>query len=411
MKKVFYLAAVAAFAFFSCQKQEIAPNANTNKSGASFTFKASIEQSATKATINASNQLVWAENDKIGIYVNDASWTDKNQPFTLVGTGGVIQGEFKWDYDGGNFTNKNASAAFFPWEGTGSDKNNVNEGTAYFKLPNHYDSYTSGKMLTPLVAEMSYNSVTSEYEPIQFKHAGAAVKVTINNLPAGAHSIGMKVDGKQIYGDFRVTPNNANPSAIELGADEDVSKNEIWLNYTNDTEAPFTFIFPVPTLTTPKLIFKIYDEHDVLVWEKKLKAQPSDLGRADILDMPAIDITPYAQFNAVSTYYVHGTLNGTDWKDFAMVTDGAKSIAKGLVFSGSGKFKVTDGTNWYPDNNPDHNWNVTTAGTYDIIFDNTTYGISVVASKCPYPVFPVTSSSSTGFTAKEGFDNSGWVLN
>ena len=381
MKKVFYLVAVATFVFFSCKKEVVSPVESQN----SLTLRASIEQlaSPTKADINANNELVWAKGDQIGVYVN--GWADNsNQSFTLEGDGGATTGSFARTSETW-FETDQAQLAFFPWTSANATTvnvntdNNVSGTTAYFKLPASYSGYTSGKMFTPLLATMSYNSTESKYDPIEFKHVGAAVKVTINNLPAGAHSIGMKVDGQQIHGDFHATPNNA--IAVDEGK-ENVANNEIWLNFEPAaTERAFTFLFPVPTLTTPKLIFKIYDDNDILVWEKKLKAQTNSLARADVLEMPEIDIEPYAQFNTVSAFTVHGTLDGTDWKDFAMVTDGSKSIAKGLVFSNMGEFKVTDGTNWYPDNN----WVVNTADTYDIIFDNTSHNISVVKSNCPYP--------------------------
>ena len=107
MKKLLFVVAAATL-FFSCQKEIF----NDNPASQRFTFKASIEAliSPTKADMNASNQLVWAEGDQIGVYVNDEGWTDKNQPFTLVGTGGSTTGDFEWA-NSGTFSDK-AAAAF-----------------------------------------------------------------------------------------------------------------------------------------------------------------------------------------------------------------------------------------------------------------------------------------------------------
>ena len=106
----------------------------------------------------------------------------------------------------------------------------------------------------------------------------------------------MCVDGQQVYGGYHVTYANAGTDALAPDdATPDTDKNTVWLNYTNNTETAFTFVFPVPTLTQPKLSFKIYDRNDVLVWSKNLKAQSSNLGRADVLVMPAIDIDYYKQ--------------------------------------------------------------------------------------------------------------------
>ena len=375
MKKLYYFVAIATFALFSCQQDDDPVN---NQKGKSFTFKASIEEGVTRGDINSSNGLNWADGDKIGIYYAD--WGEKNQSFTLSTGAGTTLGEFTRDQD--SYIGTDASAAFYPWT-----NNHIDGEWAYFTLNNGYDNYTSGKMLTPLVATVSHNGET--YNPISFKHAGAAVKLIINNLPAHAHSIGMFVDGQQVYGSYKIKPANAGTDALVLNESSNTSKNEVWLNYTNASESKWTFIFPVPELTKPKLSFKIYDDNDVLVWSANLKAQANDLGRGDILVMGEKDITLYSKFVSTSGWKVHGTLNGTDWNNFDMVTDGSTSIAKGLTFTASGEFKVTDFTNYYPTGGSDSNWKITTAGTYDIIFNNDTKAIHVVStSDYSYPSLP-----------------------
>mgnify|MGYP006988867006 FL=1 len=378
MKKSFFFVAIAALAFLSCERHEL-----EEMTPESYTFKASIEDFATKADINKANALVWAQGDQIGIYVNDDSWNDKNQPFTLVGEGGSTSGNFRWNYENGNFTDEYAAAAFFPWQGTGSDVNNVYGNVMYFKLPESYYGYTSGQMLTPLIASLENSS-----SPIKFKHAGAAVKVTINNLPAGAHSIGMCVDGQQVYGGYHVTYANAGTDALAPdGTTPDTEKNTVWLNYTNDTETAFTFVFPVPTLTQPKLSFKIYDRNDVLVWSKNLKAQSSNLGRADVLVMPAIDIDYYKQLTISTEWTFCGTIGDSGWTDdIPMYTDGTVCILSGKTFQNGNKFKIRKNKAWdeaYPSS--DWEFNEGNAGTKDIIFNIDTKTINVVDAGCPYP--------------------------
>lgn len=386
MKKALYLVASAATILLSCQKEKDFNDAKPTENNG-FTFKASIEalsNADTKASINSDNALVWAENDQIGIYVNDESWTDKNQPFTLVGTGGSTDGEFAWDY--GTFDNPNATAAFFPWEGTGSDKNNIYEGNAYFKLRDAYWSYTSGKMLTPLVASLSGNTGN-----IAFKHAGAAVKVTINNLPAHAHSIGMSINGQQISGDYSINPANAGTDALALVGTADATKNSVWLNYWNGSESKWDFIFPVPEVTKPKLSFQIWDDNGILVWSKNLKAQSSDLGRGDLLVMPAIDITPYAQFSESADWTFCGTIGGIDaWEaDIPMYTDGTICILSGITFAAGDKFKIRKDKKW-DEAYPASDYYVNDAGKYDVVFNISTKEITLQEAKCPYPAAKVT---------------------
>ena len=388
MKKVFFIVAAAAL-FFSCAKEQeaVTPDANA------VLLKASIENLATKADMDAGYGLVWAENDKIGVGVS--GWNDC-QPFTLCSPAGSDDGEFVWDYSG-SFDYANAYAAFFPWQGQGSSYNSAWEDVVYFKMAGSYGNtsdvdnspYTSAKMLTPLVASVEHRG--DDLISVAFKHAGAAVKVTINNLPAGAHSIGMTAD-QQLYGNYHINVADAGTSAMVLDGDANAELNTIWLNYdATDAERPFTFIFPTPALTTPKLSFQIWDENGIQVWSKNLKAQTVSPGRGQILEMPATDITPYAQFNVASeNWVIQGNMTDNSWaSDVAVVSDGTTCIAKGLSFPAYGEFKIKHPGNWdgaWPSSN--YAINNAKAGTYDIIFNESgdfEGKVKVVLSKCPYP--------------------------
>lgn len=392
MKKLIIVVAIATPLFFSCEIEK-----TPMQKDAGLSFNASIEQlKTTKATINASYQFLWAESDKIGIYVNDGGWGTKNQPFTLVGEGGSSSGAFNWDH--GTFENTNANAAFFPWHGQNSSTdNNVSESTMYYKLAGSYggdadkdtNPYTSGKMLTPLVAPVSYSA--GEYLPIAFKHAGAAVKVSFTNLPAGAHSMGMTATGQQIYGDYHIAVADAGTANLTLDAAEDPEKNSIWLNFTpGNSPRAFTFIFPVPFLADDSdLSFQMWDENNIKVWEATASDQPA-INHGNVLEFPELTITPYRQFNAVDAHWtVIGSHNG--WAgDTPMVTDGTLCIAKGISFAADGGFKVRYDGKYYGeggDSYPrDGNWNIYEgAGEYDIIFNTSTKVLTAVKSKCPYP--------------------------
>ena len=386
MKKTLFFVAVATLFIASCQK-EINPVDQPQNNGP-LTFKASIEQlqDQTKGSINASNQLVWAENDLIGIYFPD--WGDKNQPFRLAAEdAGKTQGTFTIatiaDPSGAS-----ATAAYYPWEPKGSTtypeswQNNVYEGVMYFKLRDSYYDYYSGQMLTPLVA-----SITSSTDPISFKHAGAAVQLTVNNLVTGTYKVKMTVDGKQITGGFHVNPANAGTEALALDAAENTALNNVTLN-TWKSNGAFTWIFPVPELDNPKLKFEIIDNNGVLVWKKSLAAQSNDLERGDILVMPALDITAYEGLTKDShDWTFSGNIGGSDWvNDVPMYTDGNYSILSGLTFTAGDEFKIRKDNKW-DEAYPGSNWefNAGNAGTKDIIFNRSTHEISVVDHSFPYP--------------------------
>lgn len=418
MKKMLFLVAVATLFFAACQA-EVNPATEPEKTNDLLTFKASIEQlvnTDTKGTINASNQLVWAENDLIGIYF--PTWGDKNQPFRVAAEdAGKTEGNFTIA-TAANPSGASATAAYYPWEPAGSTtypgdwQNNVYEGVMYFKLRDNYYSYDSGKMLTPLVAK-----ITSSTDPIAFKHAGAAVQLTINNLVGGTYKTKLSVAGKQITGGFHVNPANAGSESLALDAAENTSLNNVTLN-TWKSSGAFTWIFPVPTLTTPKLTFEVIDENGVSVWSKTPKTQ-SSLGRGDILVMPALSVSAYKQFDSNAGWGVCGTHNS--WSgDTKMVTDGKLCIAKSIDFAANAELKVRTVGNWGTagvDNfgwsyvnteksknvvDNDGNIKVTTAGTYDVIFNSSeseycgfgAHEIRVVQSKYPYPLPKETASIS-----------------
>lgn len=410
MKQSLFFVAVAALFIISCQKEVTPSKQNANNAPC---FRASIEQLTpdTKAYINDNNQLVWYDNgktgdervvDKIGIYF--PNWTDnKYQSFTLSGGAGTTQGTFTID-TGWPYEPTDAKVAYFPWrEGTNMSGDNL-----YFELPSEYWSYDNGDMVTPLVASISSSA------DISFKHAGAAVKLTINNLVSGSYKTKMTVYNKQIRGYYHINPTNAGTDAMVPNEAENTSWNNVTLNSWKSSGA-FEWIFPVPELTTPKLKFEITDENGIPVWSKSLAAQANDLNRGDILVMPAISITPYQQFAATSDKWsVCG--NPNNWGDTKMITDGKLCIAKSISFAANDQFKVRfegawaisygfDQLNSSKSKNAvagteNNNIKVTTAGTYDVIFNSSdsecngyaAHEIRVVQSRFPYPIPAISAS-------------------
>lgn len=427
MKKILYFAAMATLFASSCQK-EVDPSEQQSQDNnkAPFTITVSSESfgNPVKGTLNASNQLVWKTGDKIGVYTNEPSWEHKNQPFTLVGEGGSTTGSFVYDYNGGVYNSENVQAAFYPWQGEEMSDNNVfDPGTGpimYYKLKSEYWGYSSGDMLTPLIA-----SISNLDDKIVFRHAGAAVKLTINNLVSGTYKVKMAVDNQQITGDFEIPVAGAGTQAISVEAGkENLSKNAITLNSWKSNGA-IDYIFPVPELVKPKLSFNIKDENGVEVWSKNLKAQPEDLARAEVLVMPAIDITPYSQFKTQSsTWTFCGTINKSVFTDVPMMVseDGSVCILKGVTFVDGDKFKIRKDKAW-DESYPAGDWvfNSGNAGVHDIIFHTDTHDVDVVSSKYPYPAVPVTlyfginTAASSGValsssTLADGYDWPGLTL-
>lgn len=395
MKKILYFVAVATLFTLSCQK-EVDPEIQENPS-ASYTVKASIEglnDPASKGTINASNQLVWAAGDQIGLF------DGTSHSFTLSSGAGDVYGEFTLDE--GTFTEANAASAFYPWS-----NNSATDGVVTFYLTSSNYGYSSGKMITPLVASLSGST-----DKIHFKHAGAAVKVTINNLPPYASKIDMSVDGQQITGNFSINPANAGTDAMALSDTPDAKKNTTRINVWNGVESAWDFIFPVPELTKPKLSFSITDDNGINVWHKNLKAQASDLSRHELLVMPAIDIEPYSQFIVSADWTFCGEINGCTATDIPMYTDGTVCILKGVNFKAGDTIKVRK------DKKDDEYYTtdpVASNATKDVWFTISSKTVELKDAKCAYPApkvtlyFGINSSGGSGIAlSSSGLGASGW---
>ncbi len=386
MKKSLFFVAIATLFIASCQKELNPSEQNSNND--TKCFKASIEQlsdSDTKATINGSNQLVWATGDKIGIYFDTLD--PKNQAFSLSAGEGTISGTFTRDASG-DYSKTDATYAFFPWQGTAYGDNNVYSGTMYFKLKDDIWGYDNGDMLTPLVAKISSS------DDISFKHVGAAVKLTIKGLVSGTYATTMTVKDQQITGDYSMDPENAGSEAIAPVASNN-TLNHITL-HSWKSSGDFSWIFPVPELTKPKLKFEIVDNNGVPVWSRSLAAQANDLKRGEILIMPDKTITPYEAFSQddACTWSFSGNINGSTWIDnVPMMSDGRYWILAGFTFKDGDQFKIRKDKKW-DEAYPASNWKFTSEikGAKDIIFDSSTHSITVVDHDFPYPAVEVTAS-------------------
>lgn len=298
MKKVLFIVAAATLLLAGCEKE----NGTVTKAPQEIILKAFAEPN-TKADLNGNFQTVWHNTDEVGIVVTSYYINDGNESIAWYGNAkctttddNVTDATFKSTFVPQEETLYHAwnIAAFYPWQGTGSDNNNffatsapeVYNGVMYFKLPEGYYNYTSGQSQLPMLANMTGDNLNPT--EMHFKHVGAAVKVSLKSVPAGTHSIGMTVDDTQIWGDCDpIAPAAAGTASISFTGDNAKPKNNtVWLNFDALTTATdMEFIFPVPALTTPKLSFRMYNNNDVMIWKKSLKAQTVSITRGQILDI------------------------------------------------------------------------------------------------------------------------------
>ena len=390
MKKTIVFAAIAALVLVSCNKEN-------NEAPKLLKLTASIEQANTKATLNDLN-LSWSAGDQIGVYFSDGgdSGAERNQSYTLEGAGGSSSGTF--NRDGGSGTS--ATFAFFPWQGAGSGYTNIWDNTIYLNLPSSF-TYNDSELLTPLVGNFS------DAANIQFKYLGGAIKVVIKNLNAHAKSIGMTVVGQKVVGDFSASLASYDPltpPSVSSEASSDEKDQTIWFNFTpSDSPTDKTFVFPVPCVNTPKLQFIIYDQNNVVVWSKKLKAQTNSIGRADVMVFDDLDLSTnvydfYSNFSTdiSNDWAVCGTMTN-NWSvadQLGMNWETGDSacwlVAKNVSLSESDKFKVKAKANWdeaYPpsDFEVKNSSDWAGDGNYNILFNWNTHEVKICAVNT-YPV-------------------------
>lgn len=360
----------------SCTKEDT----NTK----SFVLRASLEQEDSKANLDGL-AMKWVDGDQIGVYVNDSGWTDRVQPFELDGGANTTQGTFKWVYNSGNFTNTNATYAFYPYNIVNGNSD-ATPTSLTFNLPATYYNYKSGLSLCPLVAPVSYNSTAINYDDMQFAYVGGAVKVTVKNLPGTAHSIGFTVNGQTIRGAFSISnPSSTDEHTINSTTGTD---SQIWLNF--DTEGnrfrseDFTFILPVPAIPSSKMSFVIYDIMGRTFINKTTKAQPA-VPRAGLLAMPELDLGSFVipgtglDENTSDSYFLAGNHNGWGADRMPYKLNGWYAFF-GVSFPANGEFKIrTSDKNWdtvYPSGD-NYKINNSAAGVYDIYFNTSDNSIEV----------------------------------
>ena len=331
---------MALLALVSCSKEAAKDN---NEPTVSRYLTATIEQDQTKATLNGSLQTVWQSGEVIKVHVenNAESWSTDADCSLSSGeetTKGVFNApsyppsENRWKY-----------VAFYPSVSGSATKTGVT-----FNLPKGYDNYFSGQFLLPLMADMTGDDHASV---VEFKHVGGGVRIQVKDVPANAHTASMTVSGQKITGGFpAILASAAGTGKLEATTstadDQTVNLNFATAANTRD----FDFIFPVPTVETPTLTFRLWSDNDLELWSAKASSQPS-VGRAELLDFPAArTVTPAKVATHVvnnNTFYLTGNNVGDESGDY----DGTKfpfsNGSYSVTFDNNGYVNIKNGTHTY----------------------------------------------------------------
>ncbi len=294
MKKIIVFA-ITISALFACSKEQ----AEQTKTPL---LKATVETQATKGTMDSELDFYW-QKDHIGLFIvkEDDSSTTNADFYTTDENVKSATFTCATDYSSGYRWNV---GAFYPWQGTGLEKNNIYDGYVYFKLPVDYYDYESGQSYVPMLANLSGGSDTPT--DISFKYAGGAVILNLKEVPGAANSLGMITNRKISGDDFDGIATTAAGSGSITGP-EASSENGVYLHFaTADANRQFKYVFPVPAIKSPTLTFKMWDKNGLVIWTASPKAQ-SDIGRASALVMPELTISPVPQ-----NMYLVGWINNAN---------------------------------------------------------------------------------------------------
>ena len=237
----------------------------------SYTFTAQIEDNnSTRTTVNK-NQVLWVENDKIGIFGDKRS---NNVPFTLQsadGTSAEFNGELK--------SGEKPFFAYYPYQ-----ENAMLDGSSLtIHLPAEY-VYT-GNSNAPMLGFSDGNK-----DRLSFKHLCGLMKVTVTNIPDNSTQFVVTSEGdnpKSIAGTAIIENIQDENATLSIKEDEHQSTSITYALQSVNNKSAATFYIPLPVGEYEKLTIALKGENDKIFFQKSISN--ASIKRAVILNMPALN--------------------------------------------------------------------------------------------------------------------------
>lgn len=308
MRKNLIFAVVATVVFASCAKENTVEIAEGVKSDAKeFSIVASVNDDATKGSIDASGNFTWTTGDKIGMLVDDA--------VTALTATGI-------DGDNATFTSTGTAwgtAAFYPWHANTT----IADGKVTFKLPSTY-TWKNGEVFTPMIADLTGKANPTH---VNMKLAGAGIRVTLKDVPAYANLVALTVDGKNIKGNLAMDIADAGTDGIKATAG---SNSTVYMSFTQGTTLrDMVFTFPVPIIEDASdITITLYTGSDtgtkMTIFSKN--GHIPALARGKIVNTPELTVTGAPQFTRVFGKYATGA--STPWTtDLGIAASSDRNVA------------------------------------------------------------------------------------
>jgi uncharacterized Zn ribbon protein len=282
MKKQVFLALAALTAIaYGCSSEEFA-NSRTAK-GNDY-LVASIDDASTRTALSESNpnQVLWETGDQISVFA------DANTPYELSDGAGTSSATFSGSATG------TKHAVLYPYNASASYNSDANTisytlGGAAYTYDKQNPSKTNGAPMAGLMT-------VDDPDKVSFKHAGAVIDLSINNVPAGYSSATLTskaasedASAASIAGPATITFDTAGVPSLTI-ADGDGTSTSATVNFEVETENTqnVRLIFPLPIATYGELVLTLNgtdkEELTVATWSNVEAARASRLYATKTVD-------------------------------------------------------------------------------------------------------------------------------
>lgn len=273
MKRYLFYTVLSVLAVLTgCRNEE---DWGVKQSNGSYKIKAQIEKNVlpdSRTTINENHQVLWVENDQIGIYGNKGT---ANLPFSLISEADKTEGTFQGELQSG----EEVLYAYHPYQETAL----LNGKSMEITLPSQY-TYT-GNSNVPMIG------VKNEDGTFAFKHLCGLMQVTFRNIPSKTAQFIIVSEGKNpanISGTAVVENVDTPNTTLAIKEGRQASQTITYrINSTDFIEEGLTFHVPLPVGVYEKLSVMLKDESNNIFFQKSISN--ATIKRAVILSMPILD--------------------------------------------------------------------------------------------------------------------------
>ena len=296
MKKFALWLPLAIVLLWGCSKEETRPQ-ESPKGTRTVTLSFGTEPGTTKGIFVDDKTFQWTAGDQIGVYLYSSTLENVAGAYNVPGKYGPWIAQF--DLTGGAGTGSGlfsrelnnelgetyGNVAIYPYTEGSSFAYAQGGGTLTFNLPSYYKELDNLDMARiPMVAKLGMEPGDDKTR-FELKHVGGAVKVTLQNVPAGAKYFKLwATEGGNLSGSYTIDINQVGTGTLQGNGSENFVELQL---KQGQAAASLDVYFPVPA-GTYKLGVGVYG--DGVVYLEHQGTTANTIGRGTILRMPALTI-------------------------------------------------------------------------------------------------------------------------